>query len=187
MPKRKSTAQKEAAAYKQSPQYMSTHWRDVQAIRLQEGRLQAEKGEEPGPGGVWGSDLYAPVTSRRSSEYTLHRRGVSLMNPYGNPAKNITMIEGRPVQVSKSLRRGVSRTVCLYADILACLISRSPLSARIFIQVLVLTHEKASPQELDAYLSALWQGVPVVGVYGRSASMEPPCDAEHAVFFGWRE
>ena len=166
---------------------MSTQWRDIHATRLGEGKLHAEKGEAPGPSSVWGSDLYAPVTARRSYDYTLHRRGVSLMNPYGNPAKNITMIEGRPVEVSKSLREGVSRTVCLYADILACHIFRFPLSARILIQVLVLTHEKASPQELDAYLSALWQGVPVVGVYGISASMEPPCDKEHAVFFGWRD
>jgi len=132
MPKRKSSLQKEAAAYKSSPEYLSTRWRDIQATRLGEGRLQAERGEAPGPSSVWGSDLYAPLSATRSSEYTLHRRGVSLMNPYGNPAKNVTMIEGRPVQVSKSLQEGVSKTVCLCENLFTSHIVPS-LAARILI------------------------------------------------------
>jgi len=132
MPKRKSSFQKEAAAYKSSPEYLSTRWREIQAIRLGQGRLPAEEGEAPGPSSVWGSDLYDPETATSSSENTLHRRGVSLMNPYGNPAKNITMIEGRPVQVSKSLQEGVSKSECLCAIVFICHIVPS-LSARILI------------------------------------------------------
>jgi hypothetical protein len=132
MPKRKRTLQKEVAAYKLSPQYLSTRWRDIQAIRLGEGRLQAERSEAPGPFSVWGSDLYAPVSATRSSEYTLHRRGFFVMNPYGNPAKNVTMIEGRPVQVSKSLQEGVSNTECLFAILFACHMVPS-LAARMLI------------------------------------------------------
>jgi hypothetical protein len=53
-------------------------------------------------------------------------------------------------------------------------------------QVLTLTHEKASGPELNPYAAALFKGMPVQGIYGRCATLEPTCNREHAVFYGWR-
>jgi hypothetical protein len=54
-------------------------------------------------------------------------------------------------------------------------------------QVLTLTHEKASGKEIEPYAQALFNPVPVLSVYGRTASASPPCHKKHAVFFGWRD
>ena len=53
-------------------------------------------------------------------------------------------------------------------------------------QVLVLQHEGADDVSTLPYLSTRFRGVPVREMLGRSATREPPCRKDHAVFYGWR-
>lgn len=54
-------------------------------------------------------------------------------------------------------------------------------------QVLSLTHEQATASEKEPYLQALFNPVPVLALYGRSATMDPPCHPKDAVYYGWRD
>ena len=54
-------------------------------------------------------------------------------------------------------------------------------------QALVLSHEAASKQEMQPYLSEkLWPLRPLV-LFGRSASRQPPCHKEECVWYAWRD
>jgi len=54
-------------------------------------------------------------------------------------------------------------------------------------QVLVLTHERATPEEQEGYLAALWPGVPISVVYGRSYAEAPTIPKSHSVWYGWKD
>ena len=51
----------------------------------------------------------------------------------------------------------------------------------------MLNHELATLQEEMPYLAAIWHPMPVVQFWGRSASRQPPCAKDHAVFHWWRD
>ena len=54
-------------------------------------------------------------------------------------------------------------------------------------QVLVLTHEKATPPEMLPYLGAKWFPMPILNIYGRCGKAEPEVHGHSAVWYGWRE
>ena len=54
-------------------------------------------------------------------------------------------------------------------------------------QVLVLTHERASAEEVIPYLQYIFYPVPVVCLFGRCAVEEPKIKKEHCVYYGWKE
>ena len=55
------------------------------------------------------------------------------------------------------------------------------------VQVLVLTHERASAEETMPYASYVFAPIPVIGVYGRSYRAEPQCRPEESVYCGWKD
>ena len=56
-----------------------------------------------------------------------------------------------------------------------------------YVEVLVLTHEMATPQESLPYLSWAFRPAPVLTVFGRSAVLQPRCQKSHAVFWAWKD
>ena len=55
------------------------------------------------------------------------------------------------------------------------------------MQVLVLSHEGASRQEMQPYLSQkLWPCRPLI-LYGKAAAREPPCHKQECVYYAWRD
>lgn len=54
-------------------------------------------------------------------------------------------------------------------------------------QVLVLTHERASAEEVIPYLQYLFYPVPVVCLFGRCAAEQPEIRKESCVYYGWKE
>ena len=54
-------------------------------------------------------------------------------------------------------------------------------------QVLVLTHEKASPPEMLPYLGAKWFPMPILNIYGRCGKAEPQVHGYSAGWYGWRD
>ena len=54
-------------------------------------------------------------------------------------------------------------------------------------QVLVLTHERASPPEMLPYLGAKWYPMPILNIYGRCAKEEPAVHGYSAGWYGWRD
>ena len=55
------------------------------------------------------------------------------------------------------------------------------------VQVLALTHEKATAEERMPYLSWLFHPVPVHNLVGRTADMEPECSKCFCVWYAWKE
>ena len=53
-------------------------------------------------------------------------------------------------------------------------------------QVLVVTHEMASPQEYEPYLSWRLRPCRLLALRGRSATMDPPCSKWEAVYWFWK-
>ena len=51
----------------------------------------------------------------------------------------------------------------------------------------MLTHERATSEETVPYLEWLMWPLPVVNLYGRSATLEPPVAKEEAVWYGWKD
>ena len=54
-------------------------------------------------------------------------------------------------------------------------------------QVLVLTHELASIEEIMPYHSIRLNPMPCVEMAGRSCALEPPCSRDVSVYFWWKE
>ena len=54
-------------------------------------------------------------------------------------------------------------------------------------QAISLSHEVASPEELEPYLGVRLAPLRPVTLYGRAAALHPPCRKEEAVFYAWRD
>jgi hypothetical protein len=54
-------------------------------------------------------------------------------------------------------------------------------------EVLVLTHERASVEEIMPYHVVRLNPMPVVEMVGRSRALEPPCARDASVFSWWRD
>ena len=79
-----------------------------------------------------------------------------------------------------------NRGVCVTLSLSPCRRHTSA-SNRTRMQVLVVTHERASAEETMPYASYLFNPIPVVGLYGRSYAAEPQCKAEEVVWYGWKD
>ena len=55
------------------------------------------------------------------------------------------------------------------------------------IQVLALTHEKATAEETLPYLQHAFRPCPVLALCGRAAVLEPRCAKEECVYYAWRD
>ena len=55
------------------------------------------------------------------------------------------------------------------------------------LQVLVLTHERASAEETIPYLEWIWWPVPVTALFGRCGPETPRVNKESCVYWGWKE
>ena len=55
------------------------------------------------------------------------------------------------------------------------------------VQVLCLTHEAATAQEQMPYLEYIMSPVPVVSIFGRSASLGTHCQKQNCVWYGWKD
>lgn len=62
-----------------------------------------------------------------------------------------------------------------------------PTSYAIFVEVLVLTHERAGAEEIIPYLQYVFWPVPVVCLFGRCAAEEPRINKESCVYYGWKD
>lgn len=49
----------------------------------------------------------------------------------------------------------------------------------------MLTHEKASVQEMEPYVASIFAPLRPLMMFGRSAGLEPSCRKDHAVYHGW--
>lgn len=58
---------------------------------------------------------------------------------------------------------------------------------RFCLQVLVLTHEHASAEEIIPYLQWVFYPVPVVCLFGRCGALEPQINKESCVYYGWKD
>ena len=54
-------------------------------------------------------------------------------------------------------------------------------------QAISLSHELASPEELEPYLGVRLAPLRPVTLYGRAAALDPPCRKEETVFYAWRD
>ena len=54
-------------------------------------------------------------------------------------------------------------------------------------QALVITHEGATREERAPYLTLALHPLPVIEMFGRSATQEPRCKKEEALFYGWQD
>ena len=54
-------------------------------------------------------------------------------------------------------------------------------------QAISLSHELASPVELEPYLGVRLAPLRPVTLYGRAAALDPPCRKEETVFYAWRD
>ena len=54
-------------------------------------------------------------------------------------------------------------------------------------QVVVLTHERASAEEILPYVAQIFWPVPVVSLFGRCGAEEPIINKESCVYYGWKE
>ena len=54
-------------------------------------------------------------------------------------------------------------------------------------QAISLSHELASPEELEPYLGVRLAPLRLVTLYGRAAALDPPCRKEETVFYAWRD
>ena len=54
-------------------------------------------------------------------------------------------------------------------------------------QVLALTHELASIEEIMPYHSIRLNPMPCVEMVGRSRALEPQCSRDASVYFWWKE
>ena len=54
-------------------------------------------------------------------------------------------------------------------------------------QVLVVSHELASPQEYEPYLAWRLRPVRPLVMFGRSAVLEPRCSKWEAVYWFWKD
>ena len=55
------------------------------------------------------------------------------------------------------------------------------------MEVLVLTHERASAEEIIPYHQYVFFPVPTVCLVGRCAVEEPAINKESCVYYGWKE
>lgn len=51
----------------------------------------------------------------------------------------------------------------------------------------MLTHQKATDEEIEPYCCSLFEAMPVMCLQGRSSSVAPGCNKTQAVFYGWRD
>ena len=58
---------------------------------------------------------------------------------------------------------------------------------RMYAQVLALTHERASIEELMPYHSIRLGPMPVLEMMGRSRALDPTCPRDASVFHWWKE
>ena len=54
-------------------------------------------------------------------------------------------------------------------------------------EALVLSHEEATMQETEPYLQRRLAPLRPLIMYGRSASLDPPCAKDECVYYGWRD
>jgi len=54
-------------------------------------------------------------------------------------------------------------------------------------QAISLSHELASPEDLEPYLGVRLAPLRPVTLYGRAAALDPPCRKEETVFYAWRD
>ena len=54
-------------------------------------------------------------------------------------------------------------------------------------EVLCLAHEAATMEERLPYLEWLMHPVPVLSMFGRSASLGTPCKKQDCVWYGWKD
>lgn len=71
---------------------------------------------------------------------------------------------------------------CMNADLL-CLPASHPQT----LQALVLSHEMASPEEMEPYLQEVLRPLRPLVLFGRAAGLEPKCHKQEAVYYGWRD
>jgi hypothetical protein len=57
----------------------------------------------------------------------------------------------------------------------------------VYAQVLVLSHEKATHEELVPYLQHRFRPIVPLVLYGRAASLKPPCHKQECVCYFWRD
>ena len=55
------------------------------------------------------------------------------------------------------------------------------------IEVVVLTHERASAEEIIPYLAQIFWPMPIVSLFGRCGAEEPRINKESCVYYGWKE
>ena len=55
------------------------------------------------------------------------------------------------------------------------------------LQALVLSHERASGEEIEPYASVRLAPLQPLVLYGRSAAMAPECDKDQCVWYAWRD
>ena len=58
---------------------------------------------------------------------------------------------------------------------------------RMYAEVLVLTHERVSIEELMPYHSIRLGPMPVLEMMGRSRALDPTCPRDASVFHWWKE
>ena len=54
-------------------------------------------------------------------------------------------------------------------------------------EVLVLTHERASAEEVLPYIRRIFYPLPVVCLFGRCAPQSPQINKESCVYYGWKD
>ena len=144
-----------------------------------------------------------------------HRRGGGVRASGFEPQRNTFFVLGRPVQVlmwqktcPMLFRFSMLKYMCFWvlqtptasfvtsvADLclLRMLIVGFLLGLSVypecmhFPQVLVLTHERASTEEVIPYLQWVFYPLPVVCLFGRCAAESPTINKESCVYYGWKD